>query len=358
MDMSFDITALGPLFEMSRDPVLGVLHGIICFANPAASTLFSCKPGDSADTLLPPEVLSVPERPYHVRLSLAGLTGDLTLTQMEDLTLVIFVPTDPDPLPGWNAALREMANTLFFLQVAMDGLITNSQAEDDPQLKDHACRLYQNYYRLKRMHNHLSTAASLRQNTLYMKLQPVDMTQLCYELCQTVDILVREKDIQVAFAASNEDMTVEADPNWMEILLLNLLSNSLSHVEPGSRVLVSLSRQGRRVLLAVSDRGCGMEPELVDALFSGDLPTRPMDGKNGAGLGLVIVRGLAQRFGGTLMLESHPRQGTTFRLSLPVIEPAKCAVATPEYRQDGMNNVLTELSNVLDKSLYTQKLMD
>lgn len=359
--MSFETPALGALFEMSRDAVLGIENGIIVFANPAAGTLLGAKPGQQAASLLPEYLLSEPAERFVASVKLGGRGGDVSVARQAGLTLVSYaVRASAPPAPAWERALREMGSSLFTARLSMDAIINRVRAEDDPALRDYAGVLYQNYYRLKRLCQHMTAANSIFQDSLPCSTRIVNLGTLCQELCGTVDSLTGRMGVSVRFEAEDGLFHITADPDLIEIMLLNLLTNSLAHTETGGRVTVRLSRQGGRVILAVDDPGSGIAPEVLSELFGGGPIPKLTDTAAGAGLGLVVVRGIAERHGGALIMESREGKGTSLRVSLPVANPTETILREPQipYRADGMNNVLTELSVLLDKSFYTRKLFD
>lgn len=115
---------------------------------------------------------------------------------------------------------------------------------------------------------------------------------------------------------------VRSDPMLLERLLRNLLSNALRHARAHC-LRLSAQRDGEQVLLEVVDDGRGLS-EAEQALVFEEFRQLHNPGRNserGLGLGLAIVRQLAELLEHPLQLESQPGQGTRFRLCLPADEP-------------------------------------
>jgi signal transduction histidine kinase len=123
----------------------------------------------------------------------------------------------------------------------------------------------------------------------------------------------------------NDRAEVTASPPLLNRLFDNLLGNALKYSDPGTPVVVSLSRQaasagtGSAARISVADHGQGIAPEDVPLIFDPFFRARHArtSGVAGAGLGLAIAHRIAAAFHGQLLCESEPGRGTTFTLVLP-----------------------------------------
>lgn len=109
---------------------------------------------------------------------------------------------------------------------------------------------------------------------------------------------------------------VLVDAGALGQVVANLVQNSLEAMPDGGDLAVGLAgdEAGREALLTVRDTGRGIPRELVHRVFEPFFSTR----KGGSGLGLALVQGTVQRYGGRVELESWPGEGTLFRLRLPL----------------------------------------
>jgi signal transduction histidine kinase len=116
------------------------------------------------------------------------------------------------------------------------------------------------------------------------------------------------------------------DPSHVATILANLLTNALKATPPGGRVGVSIARAGPDALIVVRDTGVGIRPEHLPYLFERlyrVAPGRERDDDGGSGLGLSIVRRLAELLGGYVSVASEPGRGSAFTVRLPAAGPAK-----------------------------------
>ena len=116
---------------------------------------------------------------------------------------------------------------------------------------------------------------------------------------------------------------IDADPDALQQMLLNLVSNAIKYSKPGGRVSVSATVEGATALIRVEDDGVGIAPENVERIF--DLFTREIPASAigaapvGSGIGLAVVKRLASMQGGFVEARSPGRdQGSIFLLQLPL----------------------------------------
>ncbi len=107
---------------------------------------------------------------------------------------------------------------------------------------------------------------------------------------------------------------VRWDRERMRRALLNLVRNAVQASDPGGEVVVRLSREGGRLLLQVSDDGCGIPEQKQAQVFEPFYTSR----QQGTGLGLALVRKITEAHGGSISFTTRPEKGTTFSLRLPV----------------------------------------
>lgn len=109
------------------------------------------------------------------------------------------------------------------------------------------------------------------------------------------------------------------DPTMIETIVRNLVGNALKFTRPGGTVSVETRVSDDRAEIEISDTGVGMDPESLDAAFSGGttFSLRGTEGEKGAGIGLSLCRQLVDANDGTLTAESTPDSGTRVTVSLP-----------------------------------------
>ena len=116
-----------------------------------------------------------------------------------------------------------------------------------------------------------------------------------------------------------EDVSVEADPDRLELAIDALIENAVKHTTPQDAITLSVARRNGFAVISVRDTGAGMHGQEVDRIF--DRFARLDQGRSreggGTGLGLSIVKTVAEAHGGTVAVRSAPGRGSAFDLVLP-----------------------------------------
>jgi signal transduction histidine kinase len=129
---------------------------------------------------------------------------------------------------------------------------------------------------------------------------------------------LRDRKLSYSVAPCDSGVTVKADAEKLQQILINLLSNAVKYTPEGGRVDVRCDVTPEWVRVHVQDTGIGIAPDRIERIFDpfiqvGRALNRPDEG---VGLGLSISRDLAEGMGGSLAVESVVGVGSTFTLSL------------------------------------------
>ena len=143
-----------------------------------------------------------------------------------------------------------------------------------------------------------------------LRLERLDAGLLVIEAVETAALSVPHPVVAV-----EEGLVVDGDPVRLRQALDNLIANAVGHSPPGGTVTVTAGREGGSVVIAVADTGDGIASDDLARVFEPGV--RLTAARPGSGIGLTIVRAIAQAHGGEVEVDSSPGQGTTFRLVLP-----------------------------------------
>jgi signal transduction histidine kinase len=155
-----------------------------------------------------------------------------------------------------------------------------------------------------------------RSGDLDVELEPHDALELAGAVIDEIAAAPKFRGIE--FEASGEPATVEVDRELVKRALYNLANNGAEaclEKGRGGSVAIRVSHHGDEVDFSVTDTGPGIEPERIAEVLSSSLKSTKRS--TGVGLGLGVVRQVAESHGGVLDLESEVGQGCAFTLTLP-----------------------------------------
>lgn len=133
-------------------------------------------------------------------------------------------------------------------------------------------------------------------------------------------LLPAEKVLDIRVNVTEDVPIINADVNMLERAIINLVDNAIKYTPDGGTVEIAVQRKGNQVVVMVKDSGLGISPEHQKRLFERHvrIPRQEHKKVKGTGLGLFIVRSVAQRHGGNAWVESQEGQGSAFYLGIPL----------------------------------------
>jgi signal transduction histidine kinase len=157
------------------------------------------------------------------------------------------------------------------------------------------------------------------------RLGVADVTRECIELMTE---RAAAAGLSLTADLARVPSVILADRRAVKQILLNLLSNAVKFTPAGGRVTVRVGDDGTQCQIAVTDTGIGMPADEIGRIGNPFVQLSNNVGKHpGTGLGLALVRGLAEMHGGSFRIDSAEGQGTTVTVTLPVGGPSAVAVA-------------------------------
>ncbi len=167
---------------------------------------------------------------------------------------------------------------------------------------------------------------------LKMERSPVDLVLVAEEVLTRLGAYAPKKGVALKLGRI-EPLVVAGDHFHLRRLLSNLVDNAIKYTPAGGTVTVEIAQDGGDAVIAVSDTGIGIPAGEQQNIFqrfyrSADARSQP---QGGSGLGLSIVRSIAEAHGGSVGVESEPGRGSAFRVRLPIYSPP----ASPDGAEKG-----------------------
>ncbi|MDF2180343.1 hybrid sensor histidine kinase/response regulator [Aliiglaciecola sp. CAU 1673] len=194
-----------------------------------------------------------------------------------------------------------------------------SQRLTDKQHQDILSPLRQSFTALKGLLDTLLDLSRLDSGDLELDWQSVPLDSVMLPLLDEFKVKAEHKGLSIEYPSSA--VVVRTDPMVLARLLRNLLDNAVKYTHEGG-ISIQISRQQDQLRLSIQDSGIGIPREELGKIFNEyhQIANKRRDARKGIGLGLSIVQKLAHLLGSEVEVESEPGKGSTFSLTLPVVE--------------------------------------
>jgi signal transduction histidine kinase len=163
------------------------------------------------------------------------------------------------------------------------------------------------------------SAARMEEGKIEVVIEPCDIGKVVREVCAHQQEIVQTHVISTYLAGLPE--TILADASSVEQMLANLLSNAVKYAPNEPEIAVVALRMGSFVVIAVCDRGLGIDADELDNIGERYFRGKTSTGIAGTGIGLALTKVLIDMHGGSLNIESKKGEGSTFTISLPIAGP-------------------------------------
>jgi PAS domain S-box-containing protein len=224
---------------------------------------------------------------------------------------------------------HELRNPLAAVQYAVAVATRSGTREALERCKEVTARQVGNFAHLI---NDLLDVSRITRGKIYLRKALIDATPVLHYAVEAVRPLVEERGHELLLTFTSSDLRLDADATRVEQILVNLLSNAAKYTPSGGRIRLVAGVEGDEVVFRVRDNGVGIPPELLPRMFElfaqGDRSLARSEG--GLGIGLTLVRSLAELHGGTVTATSDgPDKGSEFVVRLPAARGPAPDAAVP-----------------------------
>ncbi|ARU59944.1 two-component sensor histidine kinase [Tumebacillus avium] len=216
--------------------------------------------------------------------------------------------------------VADVAHELRTPLTIIRGKLDLFQQHGEPIEPQELLPLQDDLIRLTRLVEDLHQLSLAEAKQLPLDKKPTELAALLRRIVERVAFDAESKEIGLTFVSHADNKLIQADPNRITQVFLNLLINAIRYTPAGGQVYVTLDEEGDTLRTTITDTGIGIAPEHLPFLFNRFYRTDTARDRHtgGMGLGLAIVKEFVLAHGGTISVESEPGQGTTFTVNLPL----------------------------------------
>jgi two-component system phosphate regulon sensor histidine kinase PhoR len=174
--------------------------------------------------------------------------------------------------------------------------------------------------RLTKIVEDLLMLSRIETKEFQLKMEAIPLRDIIDDVFEFVKEPAEKKEISLSRNEIPSSLAVQADRDYLEQILINLLDNAIKYTPEGGRVTVSaIEKDSKEIQFSVEDDGIGIPKEDLSRIFERFYRVDKGRSKEmgGTGLGLSIVKHLVQVHGGRVWVESQPGKGSTFYFTLP-----------------------------------------
>ena len=205
---------------------------------------------------------------------------------------------------------HEVRTPLTLILAPLDRLIVSLR--ESPYASDLGL-IQKNANRLLRVINQILDFRKVEGKQEKLAVREIDLVPFVGEIKSYFDSMASVRVISYTFTSSIKQCTLWIDPDLLERVFFNLLSNAFKFTPEGGSVRIELTEEGDRVFIQVIDTGSGIQPANLPHLFDRFYTE---DRSMGTGIGLHLVKEYIHMHGGEIRVESEPGQRTTFTVCL------------------------------------------
>ncbi|MFA6193866.1 MAG: HAMP domain-containing sensor histidine kinase [Parcubacteria group bacterium] len=184
--------------------------------------------------------------------------------------------------------------------------------------EDYLSEIYAGNQKMIDLVDDLLNTSRIDMGTIKVKPELINLVEIMESILSEFLPQISQKNISIEKKFSRNLPLVKIDPEHLEIVFQNILSNAVKYTPPKGKIAIEMRRQNSHILVKIADNGWGIpaaqQKKIFTKLFRAD-NVRKKD-TEGTGLGLYIARSIIKKSGGKIWFESKENKGTTFYITL------------------------------------------
>ena len=213
---------------------------------------------------------------------------------------------------------HELRNPLAPIASSID--LLRLKGPQDPEKTEVLDLMENRMQTVRRLLDDLLDASRITENKLTLEKEEVEIADIVKRASGSAEHYFKERDQRLVVEMPAEVLIIEADPVRIEQVVTNLLTNASKFSNPRDEIRLAVRVNANMVELSVSDKGVGIEKEMLGRIFDPFLQVElGKRTRQGLGIGLALVRSLTEMHGGTVRAKSEGRgHGSQFTIILPL----------------------------------------
>lgn len=249
--------------------------------------------------------------------------------------------------------LRTPLNVILGALQLMDLFYEKPLDTSCEKVKRYCKIMRQNCYRLLRLVNNFIDLNKLDSGYMSLNMDNYDIVNIISKIASSVTDYIENQGINFCFDSKINSRVIACDPDNIERIILNLLSNSVKFTNNGGMIQVTLWDNESNLFIAVKDTGIGISKEKQDLIFKRFVQVDKSMSRShqGSGIGLSLVKSLVELQGGSIKLISEAGKGCEFIIELPAKQVVAVEASNQKSQYTANNRI--EVINIEFADIYS-----
>lgn len=347
------------MLDLIVSPAFSAENGIITAANRGAAQ-YMIQPGTQVAQMIASgqaEYEAFNSGCLYLQLDLCGQCRGASVTRIDGRDIFVLEDeTETDALQALALAARELRTPLSGLLTTVDRLFSTLVTLENDTAQEQMAYINRSLFQMLRLVGNMSDAARYTADES-RNMENADICDILQEVFDQAAVLGAQAGVAIRLQNLQQKIYCSVNREMLERAIYNLLSNALRFTPKGGSIQAVVTRHSDRLYLSIQDSGSGIPSDILGSIYSRHLRSPGIeDGKQGIGLGMVLVRAAAAAHGGTVLIQQKEGQGTKIILSFSLATPGGSALRSPVLKIDyagERHHGLIELSDVLPADVYS-----
>ena len=192
--------------------------------------------------------------------------------------------------------------------------------ENFEKSQKHMESIKRNGYKILKLVNNLIDTTKLEKKHYNIKRENLDIINLIEWNISSIDKYAKQKNIALVFDTNVEECTMAIDPEAIDRIIMNLISNAIKFSSPGSSIYINAWKSINQIIISIRDEGMGIPKDEQNTIFNRFIQSskNKKHENSGSGIGLDLVKYLTKAHNGSIELKSEENIGSEFIIKLPI----------------------------------------